>query len=183
MPPARARFAPTEPTGISIPRQVLLLLFVLLASTVVWAVGDSNGDTDLTRFGHDIHVPAGQGAQDVTCFFCSIYVRGNVAGDITALGGKIVFEAPVQIAGDVTTILGDITVAPGTAIAGDLTAVGGAIQRPSDAQIAGDVTPIRKGWWLTLLLVSPFILLGILIAAIVWLIQYMRRPRGVPAAV
>jgi len=159
------------------------MLFVFLASTLVSASGDSNGDTDLTRFGHDIHVPSGQGVQDVTCFFCSIYVRGNVAGDVTAFGGKIVLEGPVQVAGDVTTILGDITVAPGTSIAGDLTAVGGTIQRASDAQVAGDVTPIRKGWWLTLLLVSPFIFLGILIAALVWLIQHLRRPRGVPATI
>jgi hypothetical protein len=168
---------------MSVPRQLLLLLFVFLACNFVWATPDSGADQDLTRFGHDIHVPAGQNAQDVTCFFCSIYVRGNVAGDITAFRGKVVLEGPVQVACDVTTILGDISVAPGTKISGDLTAVGGTIQRASDAEVAGDVTPIRKGWWLTLLLVSPFIFLGVLIAALVLLIQYLRRPRRVPATI
>jgi len=43
------------------------------------------------------------------------------------------------------------------------------------------VTSIRRGWWLTLLLVSPLVMLGVLIAAIVWLIGYLRRPHEMPA--
>jgi hypothetical protein len=158
----------------------IVLAFFLAASTLLYA---ADNDPDRTRFGHDIHVAASESVADVTCFFCSIYIRGNAAGDVTAFGGKIVIESPAQVAGDVTTILGDVNVDSGTKIAGDLTAVGGTIQRASDAEVSGDVTPIRRGWWLTLLLFSPLIVLGILLAAIVWLVQYLRGPRGVPAPV
>jgi hypothetical protein len=158
----------------------VFLAVLATASTVLCA---ADNDPDRTKFGHDIHVAASENVADVTCFFCSIYIRGNAAGDVTAFGGRIMIESPAQVAGDVTTILGDVNVASGTKIAGDLTAVGGSIQRASDAEISGDVTPIRRGWWLTLLLFSPLIVLGIIIAAVVWLIQYLRRPSGLPAPV
>jgi hypothetical protein len=162
-------------------RLAILLLLVTLGSTLLHASDDS--DPDRTRLGHDIRVGAGENVADVTCFFCSIYVRGNVAGDVTAFGGRVAIEGPAQVAGDVTTILGDVSAGSGTKIAGDLTAVGGSIQRASDAEVSGEVTPIRRGWWITLLLFSPLIVLGIIIAATVWLIQYLRRPRGLPAPV
>ena len=171
---------PKEPPHMSGFRFAVLLSLIAVGSTLLHA---SDDNPDRTRFGHDIRVSAGENVADLTCFFCSIYVRGNAAGDVTAFGGRIEIEGPAQIAGDVTTIVGDVNVGPGSKIAGDLTAVGGSIQRASDAEIGGDVTPIHRGWWLTLLLFSPLIVLGILIAAIVWLIQYLRRPRGLPAAV
>ena len=157
------------------------LVLLIASSTLLYAA--DNNDPDRTRFGHDIHISGSENVADVTCFFCSIYLRGNAAGDITAFGGRIVVETPAQVAGDVTTILGDVNVASGTKIAGDLTAVGGTIQRASDSEVSGEVTPIRRGWWLTLLLFSPLIVLGILLAAIVWLVQYLRRPRALPAPV
>jgi hypothetical protein len=158
----------------------LVIALLLAMSSLVFAADD---EPDRTEFGHDIHVAAGQQAQELTCFFCSIYIRGQVGGDVTAFGGRIVLEEPAQVGGDVTTIVGSVVAGSGIKIGGDLTAVGGSIQRASDAMVGGDVTPLRKTWWLTLLLVSPLIVLGILIAAVVWFIQYLRRPRGVPAHV
>lgn len=162
-------------------RLSLIFLLTALASAPLHAA--NNGDRDRTEFRRDIHVGTGENVADLTCFFCSIYIRGNAAGDVTAFGGRVEIEDPAQVAGDITTILGDVNVGAGTKIAGDLTAVGGSVQRASDAQISGDVTAIRRGWWVTLLLVSPLIVLGILIAAIIWLIQYLRRPRSLPAPV
>lgn len=162
-------------------RFTFTVLLLMAASTLSCAADDKNSDR--TSFGHDIHVSASENVADLTCFMCSIYVRGNAAGDATAFGGRIVVEAPGQVAGDVTSIIGDISVGAGTKIAGDLTAVGGSIQRASTSEVSGDVTPIHRGWWLTLILVSPLVVLGILIAAIVWFIQYLRRPRTVPAPV
>lgn len=166
---------------MSLARSLALPFLLLLSSSHLWASPDAPPVG--TRFGKDIHVAAGQNVQDdLTCFSCSIYIQGNVAGDVTAFKGKIVIEGPAQVAGDVTTIVGDVVVGPETKIAGDVTAVGGGIQRAPDAQISGDVVPIRRGWWVTLLLISPLIVLGALIAAAVWLIQYLfRRPRGIPA--
>lgn len=161
-------------------RSSVLLILLVAAAPLLYA---ADNDPDRTKFGHDIHVAASENVADLTCFFCSVYVRGNAAGDVTAFGGRVVIEAPAQVAGDVTTILGDVSVNSGTKIAGDLTAVGGSIQRASDSEVGGDVTPIRRGWWLTLLLFSPLIVLGIIIAAVVWLIQYLRRPRALPEPV
>ena len=159
-----------------------LLVLLLLASTssLTYAAGD---DSERTEFRRDIHVAAGEHLQEVTCFLCSIYLRGQVAGDVTSFGGRIVLEEPAQVGGDVTAIVGSVVAGSGIKIGGDLTAVGGSIQRASGAMVGGDVTPLRKTGWLTLLLVSPLIVLGILIAAVVWFIQYLRRPRGVPAHV
>jgi hypothetical protein len=157
-------------------------IFVVLTATTLLHAGDSD-DPDRTRFGHDIQVGASENVADVTCFFCSIYLRGNAAGDVTAFGGKIVIGEGAQVAGDVTALVGNVSIETGTKIAGDITAVGGSIQRASGAEVSGDVTPIRRGWWFSLILFSPLIVLGVLIAAIVWLIGYLRRPRGLPAHV
>jgi hypothetical protein len=161
-------------------RRLAILALVLVASALAFADDD---DGERTRFGHDIHVAATDQTGELTCFFCSIYVRGQVTGDITAFGGKVILEAPAQVGGDVTTIVGDVAVASGTKVGGDVTAVGGLVERAPEAEIGGDVTPIHRAWWLTLLLISPLVVLGVLIAALVWFIQYLRRPRTVPAAV
>jgi hypothetical protein len=161
-------------------RLSLVVLILAVCSPVLHA---SDTDTDRTRWGHDIRIAAGENVTDVTCFFCSIYIRGNAAGDVTAFGGRIEIEGPAQVAGDVTTIIGNVSITSGAKIAGDLTAVGGTVQRADNVEVSGDVTSIRRGWWLTLILFSPLIVLGILIAAIVWLIGYLRRPRGLPAPV
>ena len=161
-------------------RLFLLVLTLALSSTLLYA-RDNVGNTDRTQWGHDIRVAAGENVTDLTCFFCSIYVRGNTAGDVTAIGGRIEVEGPAQVAGDVTAIMGNVSITSGAKIAGDLTAVGGNVQRGDSVEVSGDVTSIRRGWWLTLLLVSPLVMLGVLIAAIVWLIGYLRRPHEMPA--
>jgi len=163
--------------------QVALLGLMLAISSTFLHADRSDGDTDRTSWGHDIRIAAGENVTDVTCFFCSIYVQGNTAGDVTAFGGRIEIDGPAQVAGDVTTIVGNVSVTSGAKIAGDLTALGGTIQRADNVEISGDVTPIRRGWWLTLILISPFVVLGIIIAAIVWLIGYFRRTKTIPAAV
>jgi hypothetical protein len=113
---------------MSLARSLALPFLLLLSSSHLWASPDAPPVG--TRFGKDINVAAGQNVQDdLTCFSCSIYIQGNVAGDVTAFKGKIVIEGPAQVAGDVTTIVGDVVVGPETKIAGDVTAVGGGIQR------------------------------------------------------
>jgi hypothetical protein len=135
----------------------------------------------ITQFGHTIVVSEGQKTGDVTCLGCSIYVRGGVvAGDVTALAGSIVVEDQSQISGDVTTVAGNVRVGKSVSIAGDLTAVGGHVRRDPDSQIAGDVTSLGSGGWMLLIFGFPLILLGALVALIVWLVQRSRQPA--PAA-
>src|SRR5579864_7364763 len=61
----------------------LCVIFVLASLT--WA----KGNPDITQFGHDIRVEPGQKVGDVTCFNCSIYVRGEATSDLTAFHGDI----------------------------------------------------------------------------------------------
>jgi hypothetical protein len=139
------------------------------------------GNPDRTQFGHDIRLEAGQQAADLTCVNCSVYIAGDVAGDVTAINGRVVLEGAGQVAGDVTAVLGDVRVDSGTKISGDLTAVGGKVRRATDAQVAGDVTELQGKGWLLLMIAVPLFILGSLIALVVWLLQRNRRPAQVPA--
>ena len=160
------------------PLQRTALLALGLAMLFLPAYGANSPDR--TQWGQDIRVEAGQSVSDLTCFNCSVYVAGNVAGDVTAFGGRVVLEGSGQVAGDVTAFLGDVRVGTGSKIAGDVTAFGGRIHRGSDAQIGGDVTEFAGGGWLALIFGVPLFILGGIIALIVWLVQSNRRPAQVP---
>lgn len=161
------------------PLQRTALLAVVLVLFLPAAYAASSPDR--TQWGQDIRVEAGQSVSDLTCFNCSVYVAGNVGGDVTAFSGRVVLEGSGQVAGDVTAFLGDVRVAPGTKIAGDVTAFGGRIHRASDAQIAGDVTEFAGGGWMAVIFAVPLFILGGIIALVVWLVQRNRRPAPIPA--
>ena len=70
----------------------------------------------------------------MTCVGCSIYIRGQASGDVTAIAGSVFAESGASIAGDVTAMGGDARVESGAQVAGDLTAIGGtcaATHRPA----------------------------------------------------
>ncbi len=163
------------------------LLHRTLWLVALWALGSSMSfaqtasKSDQTHIGRTIRVAENEQVGEVTCIACSIYVRGQVAGDVTTVGGSIFIEGQGQIAGDVTTVGGNIRLDSTSKIAGDVTAVGGEIRRAPGAQISGDITSIGGGVWLPLVLLAPFVFLGLLVWLIVWLIQRARRP-AVPAS-
>ena len=138
-------------------------------------------NSSYTEFGHDINVGPGQHVGDVTCFGCNIHVRGQVAGDVTAFGGNIVLEDQTEIAGDVTAFGGDVRLDPPVKIAGDLTVFAGKVRRDPQATVSGDVTEIGGRGWLLPMLLVPFMILGLIVAFVIWLIQRLRSP-SVPAA-
>jgi hypothetical protein len=131
---------------------------------------------EYTQFGHQINVAPGQKTGDLTCFACSIHVRGEVAGDVTAFAGNVVLEEGGSVAGDVTTFGGVVRVGSGSKIAGDLTALGGKVSRDPNAQIAGDVTALVGPVWLVLIFGLPLFLLAGIVALIVWLVQKRQPP-------
>ena len=155
----------------------LFTLLCLALSTPAFA----NGNPERTQFGRTIRVEANEQTGDVTCIGCSIYIRGQVAGDATTVGGSIFLEDQGQVAGDATAVAGSLRLDSGVKVAGDATVVGGQIRRASGAQIGGDVTSIGGTFWIPLILLSPFIFLGLLVWLIVWLVQRAREP-AVPAA-
>jgi len=136
---------------------------------------------DRTQFGSDIHVQAGEKTADVTCINCSVYVRGQVSGDVTTVHGNIVLESGAEVAGDITAIWGNVRTESSTQIAGDLTAVAGSVHRDPQSTSAGDVTALEGTKWLLAIIVPPIIFLGGIIALIIWLVQ--RNRAGAPAPV
>jgi hypothetical protein len=142
----------------------------------------ADGSHDRTQFGHNISIAPGEEVADVTCFACSVRVRGHVAGDVTTFGGSIVVEDDGQIAGDTTSFAGDVRLDQGVKIAGDITVFGGRLQRDATATVSGDVTNFSGRGWLVLIFGLPLILLGAFLALIFWLVRRLMRRPATPMA-
>jgi hypothetical protein len=154
-------------------RSLAILLSILAVSSLAFA----DRSDDRTRFGHNITVGAGEEVGDVTCFGCSIHLKGHAAGDVTTFGGSIIIEDDGRVDGDVTTFAGNMRIDKQVTINGDVTLFGGRLHRDAAANIGGDVTNFGGGgFWILLFLLLPFVILGLFIAGIVWLIRRLLRP-------
>lgn len=152
-----------------------LALFLLYVTASAFA----ENSRDRTQFGHDITVAPGEEVSQVTCFGCSVRVRGAVAGDVTTFGGGVVVEDQGQIGGDLTSFGGSLRLEKEANIGGDVTVFGGRIRRDDSAKIGGDVSTFTGTFWLLLIFGLPFVILGAFIALIVWIIR-MAMHRGTP---
>ena len=142
----------------------------------------ADGSRDRTQFGHNISIAPGEEVSDVTCFACSVRVRGHVAGDVTTFGGSVVVEDDGQIAGDTTSFGGDVRLDKGVKIAGDVTVFGGRLRRDSEAVVNGDVTNFSGTGWLFLVFGLPLVILGALLALVIWLVRRVIRRPAMPVA-
>jgi len=152
----------------------ILAVLALLAAPALAQKG-----SDRVQFNHDIFVDPGQKSGDLTCVNCSIFVRGEVAGDITAVHGNVVVEQGSQVAGDVTVVLGDLRLQSAAHVAGDVTTVAGMVRREPQASVAGDVTSLAGVGWALLIVLLPLAFVGGIIALIVWLIVRIQKPTPV----
>ncbi|HEX3819702.1 MAG TPA: hypothetical protein VHW45_05200 [Candidatus Sulfotelmatobacter sp.] len=157
------------------PSLLILLLLLLILSTTAFA----GASRDRTQFGHDITVRAGEETDELTCFGCSIKIRGQVNGDVTTFGGSILVEEGGKVGGDATAFAGTLRLDAGTSLGGDAAVFGGRLQHDPSATIGGDVTAFRGGIWIALIFGFPFLLLGAFIALIVWLVRKLTH-RTVP---
>ena len=160
------------------PLPALCMFAILLVPSISFALETS---PDRFQMNHDIHIQSDEKVGDVTCIGCSVYVRGQVSGDVTTIAGSVIAEPGASIAGDVTTIGGNARVESGSQVAGDLTAIGGDLRRDPQASVAGNVTTMGGHGWVFLIFLLPLVILGGIIALIIWLIQRSRRPAPVPA--
>ncbi len=135
---------------------------------------------DRTQFGHDVTVNAGDEVGEVTCFGCSVRVRGRVAGDVTTFGGSIVLEDEGEVGGDATTFGGGLRMDAGAKVDGDAVVFGGHLRRDPAATVGGDVTNFGGSFWLVLIFGLPLAILGAFIALVVWLVRMLTRS-SVPA--
>lgn len=155
---------------------VVGLVTLLLSSGTVFAQGP-----DRVSFGRSIKIDSGTSAGDVTCILCSVYMRGQAAGDVTAIGGSVVLDSGASVGGDATAIGGDIRTQDGTSIGGDATAVGGAVRPRPTSHIGGETTSVEGKGWLLLIFVAPLVIFGMFVALVVWLVHWLRRPPPVAA--
>lgn len=152
-----------------------LICFSLVA--VLASSASAKGSHDRTHFGHDISVGSDEEVAEVTCFGCSVRIRGHVNGDVTTFGGSIVVEGDAEVGGDTTAFAGDVRLDGGAKVK-DVTIFGGRIRRDPQASVTGDITTFAggAGLWLFIIFGSPFLILGAIIALIVWLVRRSRRP-------
>jgi lipopolysaccharide export system protein LptA len=161
----------------------MLRMFALcgLLISILPSAALAEANADRFQINNDIHIQADDQVGDVTCLNCSVYVLGQVSGDVTTINGNIVVEQSATISGDVTTVRGNARLENGTQVAGDLTAIAGTVRRDPQASVGGDVTSMGGGGWVFLVFLLPFAILGGIVALIIWLIQRSRRPAPVPA--
>jgi hypothetical protein len=159
--------------ALSVP---VLALSCLALSVTAWA----KDNPSYTQVGHTINVGPSDQVGDLTCFGCSIHVRGQVAGDVTAFGGSIILEDQAQVSGDATVFGGDLRLTKGVTVDGDATVFGGQLRRDPEAKVGGDVTSMGGRGWIVLIFLAPLVVLGLFVAFVIWLIQWLRRP-SVPA--
>jgi hypothetical protein len=152
-----------------------LSVFVLVLSAAAFA----DNSRERTQWGHNVSIGTGEEADEVTCFGCSVHIRGHVNGDVTTFGGSIIVEDGGEIGGDATTFAGTLRLDPGTSVGGDVTVFGGRLQHDPSATIGGDTTDFRGGIWLFLIFGLPCLFLGGMIALVVWFVRKFTR-RDVP---
>ena len=117
------------------PLPMVALTFALLVPSAF-----AKGSADYTEFGHDIRIAPDQNVGELTCFNCSVYVRGQVGGDITTFHGNVVIEPNAVVAGEVTSFLGEIRAGSGSKIGGDTTVFGGNLVVEQDGMVGGEAT-------------------------------------------
>ncbi len=136
---------------------------------------------DIVQFHRDIHVESGQSAGDISCIGCSVYVRGQVAGDVAVLLGKLVISPSASVAGNVAVIAGDLAGGDASSIGGDVAVIGGRFRRPPDMRVNGNVAVMEGRGWFYLMVFAPLLGLVFLVALIVWMVQLVRRRSRTPS--
>ncbi len=133
-----------------------------------WAGGGD--DHDEVAFGRTIDIGDGETASNVVCFFCTIRVHGEVAGDMVAMFGSVNVDADRSIRGDVVVFGGKLTLENDARIGGDLVVYGGDLDQAGSATVHGSHFVMAGSGWLLLALMPFLIPIGF-----VWLIVYLVR--------
>jgi hypothetical protein len=157
-------------------RRLRLLPACLLLCTVFSLGAFADGGRERTQVGSNISIGPNEEVSEATCFGCSIRVRGQVSGDVTAFAGNVVIEDQGQVGGDVTTFGGGIRLGNEANVSGDVTVFGGRIQRDAAATVGGDVTTMGGPGWIILIVLAPLVFLGLFALLIVWVIRRLLRP-------
>lgn len=162
-------------------RRALSAICIAAAIALLSCAGFAEGSSDRVQVGRSITVQPGENVGDVVCIACSIRVRGQTSGDVVAIAGSVNVEPGAEVAGDTVAVAGNIRLDNGARIGGDVVAVVGTLRRSPEAAVGGNVTGVGGAKWALLIFVLPLLILGGIVALIIWLIQRSRRPAPVPA--
>jgi hypothetical protein len=154
---------------------------ILALSALLAAPALAQHSPDQVQINHDIVLDPGVKARDLVCVNCSIFVRGETAGDVVAIHGNVVIEPGGHVAGGVTTVLGDLRLQNTAQVGGDAVTVGGIVRREPEATVGGNVTALGGAGWTLLIVFLPLAFVGAMAALIVWLIARARRPAPIAA--
>src|SRR5438552_33463 len=164
-------------------RSLSRLVILLMASTIALpALGFAEHSRERFQMNRDIRVEQNDKTGDLTCLNCSVYIRGEVAGDIFTLNGRVVLEQGALVSGDVAALVGDVRLGDGAKIAGDVAAIGGDVRRSPDAAVAGGGSCLGGAGGVILAFAVPLLVVAGLIALVVWLIRRAHRPQPFPAS-
>jgi hypothetical protein len=161
------------------PLRSMFFLLVLLSTCAAFFCCTAlaqDSSPDHTHFGSDITVGTNEQAGDVTCFGCTVRIRGHVNGDATVFGGSIVLEGDAQVDGDITDFGTGVRLGKEVKVGGDVTVFGGPIRRDTSSSVDGDVTTFSGSLWLVLIFGLPAVFLGALLSLAVWLVRRLTRP-------
>src|SRR5258707_14134599 len=87
--------------------------YALLFSMAFSPAAFAKDNPSYTQLGRNINVGPNDQVGDLTCFGCSIRIRGEVAGDVTTFGGSVTVEDQAQVAGDGSIFCGDARLGQG----------------------------------------------------------------------
>jgi hypothetical protein len=155
----------------------VLQLFIAVVFVTLSATCFADSSHDRTQFGHDITIGPGEEASDVTCFGCSVRVRGKVRTDVTTFGGTVIVEEGGEVGTDLTSFGGNVRLDKDSKVSGGVTVFGGRLYRAPDASVSGDVTVFAGGFWIFLIFGLPLVLFGAFLALLIWIIRRFTRPR------
>ena len=161
-------------SGFNLLVGVFIYLVVSLSLSPA-AFADSSNDR--TQFGSDITIGPTEQVAEITCFGCSVRVRGHVAGDVTVFFGTVTIEEQGEVAGDVTDFGRGVRLDRSAKVDGDVTAFGGPVRRDAQASVGGDVTNFNGVIWLIVVFGLPLAILAAIVALIIWIVRRATRPR------
>lgn len=152
------------------------LAMVSLALATILCVGVFADDSsDRTEVGRHISIAPDQRVGEVTCFGCSVRVRGHITSDLTLFGGSVILEDRAQVDGDLTTFGGTVRLDSGAKVGGDVVVLGGRFHRAPGSSILGDVVDLDGLSWLALLVSIPLAIFGTFVTLVALLIRVLIR--------
>jgi hypothetical protein len=149
---------------------------LLALMTIFCGPALAHGSSDRTEVGKHISIAPNQRTGEVTCFGCSVRIRGHVTSDLTVFGGSVILEDEAQVDGDLTTFGGNVRLDKDVKVGGDLVVFGGHIRRSPGALVRGDVVNMESLAWLALIVCIPLAIFAGFIALVVWLVRQLTRP-------